>query len=107
VPERQKRNVLSEEAKGFAGTQSSEYRNRNARYVTWVIIGVNALLLVVSLTDYRVRIDSGYHISLARWYAAHGTAWWDHINFGPTFGLDTRFVLCINLTSSPFPWREG
>ncbi len=28
-------------------------------------------------------IDSGYHISLARWYAAQGGAWWDHINFGP------------------------
>ena len=60
-----------------------EYRNRSARYVTWAIIGVNALLLVVSLTDYRVSIDAGYHISLARWYAAHGSAWWDHINFGP------------------------
>ena len=58
-------------------------RNRNARIVVWAIIGVNALLLLVSLTDYRVSIDSGYHISLARWYAAHGTAWWDHINFGP------------------------
>ncbi len=58
--------------------------NRSARVVTWAIIGVNALLLIVSLTDYRVSIDSGYHISLARWYAAHGTAWWDHINFGPT-----------------------
>ncbi len=58
--------------------------NRSARVVTWAIIGVNALLLIVSLTDYRVSIDSGYHISLARWYAAHGIAWWDHINFGPT-----------------------
>ena len=57
--------------------------NRSARIVTWAIIGVNAVLLVVSLSDYRVSIDSGYHISLARWYAAHGSAWWDHINFGP------------------------
>jgi len=44
---------------------------------------MNAALLLWSLPDYRVSIDSGYHISLARWYAAHGTAWWDHINFGP------------------------
>ena len=47
------------------------------------IIGVNSLLLIISLPDYRVSIDAGYHISLARWYAAHGSAWWDHINFGP------------------------
>ena len=44
VSEKQKRNVLPEEAKCLAGTQSSEYRNRSARYVTWAIIGVNALL---------------------------------------------------------------
>ena len=57
--------------------------NRAARIVTWTIIGVNAFLLVISLPNYRVSIDSGYHVSLARWYAAHGSAWWDHINFGP------------------------
>ena len=57
--------------------------NRVARGVTWTIVGVNVLLLLISLPDYRVSIDSGYHISLARWYAAHGAAWWDHINFGP------------------------
>ena len=57
--------------------------NHVARSITWTILGVNALLLIISLPDYRVSIDSGYHISLARWYAAHGTAWWDHINYGP------------------------
>jgi len=57
--------------------------SRAARSVTWTILGVNALLLMISLPDYRAVIDSGYHISLARWYAAHGTAWWDHINYGP------------------------
>ena len=65
------------------GSKSLEAPNRAARVVTWTILGVNALLLIVSLPDYRVSIDSGYHISLARWYAAHGTAWWDHINYGP------------------------
>ena len=64
-------------------SKSLETPNRTARAVTWTILGVNALLLIVSLPDYRVSIDSGYHISLARWYAAHGTAWWDHINYGP------------------------
>jgi hypothetical protein len=65
------------------GSKSLAAPNRAARVVTWTILGVNALLLIVSLPDYRVSIDSGYHISLARWYAAHGTAWWDHINYGP------------------------
>ena len=51
--------------------------------MTWAILGVNAALLLISIPDYRVSIDSGYHISLARWYAAHGSAWWDHINYGP------------------------
>ena len=64
-------------------SKSLEAPNRTARAVTWTILGVNALLLGVSIPDYRVSIDSGYHISLARWYAAHGTAWWDHINYGP------------------------
>jgi hypothetical protein len=58
-------------------------RHRTARAVTWTILGVNGLLLIISLPDYRAVVDSGYHISLARWYAAHGTAWWDHINYGP------------------------
>jgi len=58
-------------------------RNRAARIATWSILGVNAILLAISLPDYRVSIDSGYHISLAQWYVAHGQAWWDHINFGP------------------------
>jgi hypothetical protein len=57
-------------------------RNTAARIVTWTIIGLNAALLVYALPDYRVSIDSGYHISLARWYAEHGSAWWDHINWG-------------------------
>src|SRR5262244_1366945 len=56
---------------------------RAARVVTCMIIGLNALLLLISVPDYRVSIDSGYHVSLARWYAEHGGAWWDHINFGP------------------------
>ncbi|HWE26332.1 MAG TPA: hypothetical protein VG496_20515, partial [Myxococcales bacterium] len=35
------------------------------------------------LRDYRVSVDSGYHVSLARWYAEHHSAWWDPINFQP------------------------
>ena len=58
-------------------------RHSTARAVTWTILGVNGLLLIISLPDYRAVVDSAYHISLARWYAVHGTAWWDHINYGP------------------------
>ena len=58
-------------------------RSSLARAVTWAIIAINAALLVYALGDYRTSIDSGYHVSLARWYAAHGSAWWDHINWGP------------------------
>lgn len=57
--------------------------NRAARIATWSILALNAILLAISLPDYCVSIDSGYHISLAQWYAVHGQAWWDHINFGP------------------------
>ena len=56
---------------------------RGIRLATWGVIALHAALLVVSLPDFRVGIDSGYHVSLGRWYGEHGTAFWDHINFGP------------------------
>jgi hypothetical protein len=49
----------------------------------WLLLSVHAVLLLISIPDYRVSIDSGYHVSLARYYAEHGTAFWDHINYGP------------------------
>src|SRR5579872_623660 len=55
----------------------------------WVIIAaifilsVHGALLLSTLTDWRVTIDSGYHVSLARAYGEHGPVPWDHINFGP------------------------
>jgi hypothetical protein len=54
-----------------------------ARRATLAIIALHGILLLITLPDYFVSIDSGYHVSLARWYGEHGTAWWDHINFGP------------------------
>jgi hypothetical protein len=60
-----------------------EASSRAARLAVWLILAVHAGLLVASLPDYRVSIDAGYHVSLARWYGEHGTAYWDHINFGP------------------------
>ncbi|MBZ5585081.1 MAG: hypothetical protein LAQ30_23295 [Acidobacteriia bacterium] len=54
-----------------------------ARRATLALIALHGILLLLTLPDYFVSIDSGYHVSLARWYGEHGTAWWDHINFGP------------------------
>ena len=47
------------------------------------IFALHGLLLLITLPDCFVSIDSGYHVSLARWYGEHGVAWWDHINYGP------------------------
>ncbi|HYA35473.1 MAG TPA: hypothetical protein VEF03_07630 [Candidatus Binataceae bacterium] len=58
-------------------------RNSAARIVTLAIFLANLILLAISIPDYRVPVDAGYHVSLAEWYAHHGVAWWDHINFGP------------------------
>jgi len=55
----------------------------------WVIIAaililcVHGALLLSTLTDWRVTLDSGYHVSLAREYGEHGLVAWDNINFGP------------------------
>ena len=54
-----------------------------ARRATIAVLALHGILLLNTLPDYFVGIDSGYHVSLARWYGEHGTAWWDHINFGP------------------------
>ena len=53
------------------------------RRMMWILLAIHAVLLAVSIPDYLVSIDSGYHVSLARYYAEHGTAFWDHINWGP------------------------
>lgn len=64
-------------------TPGIEAWNRRARRAAWGIFGLNFILLAASIGDYRVSIDSGYHVALAEWYAHHGAAWWDHINYGP------------------------
>src|SRR5829696_2359488 len=65
-----------------AAAESAD-RSRAAWLATWLLIGVHFVLLLAVISDYPVSIDSGYHVSLARWYAEHGTAFWDHVNFGP------------------------
>lgn len=55
----------------------------------WVVIAAililcaHGALLLSTLTDWRVTLDSGYHVSLARAYGEQGFVAWDHINFGP------------------------
>ena len=48
-----------------------------------VILALHGALLFSTLTDWRVTLDSGYHVSLARQYGEHGPVVWDRINFGP------------------------
>jgi len=40
-------------------------------------------LIAASIFDYRVTIDSAYHISIARQWGEHWLVPWDTINFGP------------------------
>jgi hypothetical protein len=51
--------------------------------VTCAILLLHGGLLAVSIPDYRVTIDSAYHVSMGRYYGEHALALWDHINFGP------------------------
>lgn len=48
-----------------------------------LILCVHGTLLLSTLTDWRVTLDSGYHVSLAREYGEHSLVVWDPVNFGP------------------------
>ena len=54
-----------------------------ARVILWSLVAVHLGLLLWTVNDHFVSIDSGYHVSLGRYYAEHLTAFWDHINYGP------------------------
>lgn len=58
--------------------------SRGARRALGLLFAVHAVLLVLMLRDYFADNDLGYHISLARQYAEHGTYWWDSLNWAPT-----------------------
>jgi hypothetical protein len=59
-------------------------RSRGAYAATWLVLALHMAFLLASFSDYRVSIDSGYHVSLARHYAENGfQTWWDPINYGP------------------------
>jgi len=58
--------------------------NSVARRMTIAVVALHGIFPLFSLPDYFVSVDSGYHVSLACWYGEHGTAWWDHISYGPS-----------------------
>lgn len=57
--------------------------SRAARQGMWALVGLHLVLLLLTVRDPLLVIDSGYHTSLGRYYAEHFTAFWDHINYGP------------------------
>lgn len=63
--------------------RTAAHRNRWVIAATVLILSVHGALLLATLGDWRVTIDSAYHVSLARAYGEHGLVPWDHINFGP------------------------
>lgn len=58
-------------------------RNRWVIAAALIVLSIHGALLLATLGDWRVTIDSAYHVSLARAYGEHGLVPWDHINFGP------------------------
>lgn len=76
-PIRPERNALSGEAGSWRGNSHA------ALIAAAAIFLVNFLLLAASLSDYRVTIDSAYHVSIARQWGEHWIVPWDTINFGP------------------------
>jgi hypothetical protein len=53
------------------------------RAATWAIVALHGALLAAAIPDYRVSVDSAYHVALARQYGEHGTYFWDDIHYAP------------------------
>jgi len=53
------------------------------RVATWLLVGLHFVLLAAALGDYRVSVDSAYHVALARQYGTHGSYFWDDIHYAP------------------------
>jgi len=62
----------------------SDRDSRGARRALVLVLAIHAVLLLLMLRDYFADNDLGFHISLARQYAEHGTYWWDSLNWAPT-----------------------
>jgi len=58
-------------------------QSRAALIAAGAIFLINFALLAGSLGDYRVTIDSAYHVSIARQWGEHWIVPWDTINFAP------------------------
>jgi len=61
-------------------------RSGGARWLFWAAAGLVALhlaLLLAALPDYRVSIDAGYHVALARQYAENFVYFWDTLHYQP------------------------
>ena len=57
--------------------------NRPLLIATCALLLLHGGLLAASIPNYRVTIDSAYHVSMARDYGEHWLVPWDYINFGP------------------------
>src|SRR5579885_917785 len=59
-------------------------RHRHAALIAaGAIFSIHFALLAGSLLDYRVTIDSAYHVAMARQWGLQGWVLWDQVNFGP------------------------
>ncbi len=57
--------------------------SHSALIAAGTIFLIHFALLGASIFDYRVTIDSAYHVSIARQWGEHWLVPWDQINFGP------------------------
>ncbi len=58
-------------------------RSKAALLAAAAVVLLHAALLVRSIPDYMVTIDSAYHVAIARQYGEYGLVPWDHVNFAP------------------------
>lgn len=83
------RDAMEMQAKAEAEAKSCKQSGFTFPHYRWIcglaltILLAHGALLAASIPDYRVTIDSAFHVSMGRYYGEHGQAWWDHINFGP------------------------
>jgi hypothetical protein len=64
-------------------TKESDEMQRALLLAAAAIVLLHGGLLSISIPDYRVTIDSAYHVSMGRAYGEHLLVPWDYINFGP------------------------
>lgn len=80
--------------------------SRAVRLGMWAVVGLHLVLLLLTVTDPLLVIDSGYHTSLGRYYAEHFTAFWDHINYGP-YGRPNLQGPLLHISIGALGWVLG